>query len=59
MNTWIASLIMYVIEKLVTPNVMNGVKKSIVDFFQSLVEKTDNPVDDHFLKILKEFLGVK
>lgn len=56
---WWVAIIVNLIEKFLTPELVVGLKRQLLVFLQTQAKKTETPLDDEAVKILATILGVE
>jgi hypothetical protein len=59
MQAWMIQILMMIIDSVLTDDVLLQIKKFIVEKARELVKDTSNSIDDRFVEILADFLGVE
>lgn len=58
MNSIAEQLVIWIVNRLLTPEVIKGAEKELVVFLQALAKKSSNSIDDALVKLIAMALGV-
>jgi len=56
MNSVIMGLILKIIQMVCNEEIVNEIAKSLVDKLEELAERTDNPIDDYLVSLIKSLI---
>lgn len=59
MNPIVEKLVIWILGRILTPDVIKGAEKDFVEFLLKLAEKTPNQIDNALVLMVAEALGVE